>query len=96
MKLFLTIVLPTVIFQLTSKEPSIHQASLRLIQQCLQDEDPNDRIVPVTIEHLADNGIKHKSDKISLETIKLLPGIYLQEIDVSYSVLLIILFFLYS
>ena len=55
---------------------------MRLIQQCLQDDDPNGAILPITLEHLADNGIKHKSDKISLETIKLLPGIYTQEIDV--------------
>ena len=60
-------------------------AFFRLIQQCLQDDDPNGTILPITLEHLADNGVSHKSDKISLEVIKMLPGIYLQEIDVSKS-----------
>ena len=60
-------------------------AFFRLIQQCLQDDDPNGTILPITLEHLADNGVSHKSDKISLEVIKMLPGIYLQEIDVSES-----------
>ena len=63
---------------------------MRLIQQCLQDDDPNGAILPITMEHLADNGIKHKSDKISLETIKLLPGIYTQEIDVRKFILKLI------
>ena len=49
----------------------------------MQDDDPNGTILPITLEHLADNGVSHKSDKISLEVIKMLPGIYLQEIDVS-------------
>ena len=65
------------------QESFVQQSSLSLIQQCIQDDDPNGNILQVTIEHLADNGVRHKSDKISLETIKLLPGIYLQEIDVS-------------
>ena len=51
----------------------------------MQDDDPNGTILPITLEHLADNGVSHKSDKISLEVIKMLPGIYLQEIDVSKS-----------
>ena len=33
-----------------------------------------------TIEQIAGNGIRHKSDKISHETMKLVPGIYAQEI----------------
>ena len=61
----------------------MQQSSLSLIQQCIQDNDPNGNILQVTIAHQADNGVRHKSDKISLETIKLLPGIYLQEIEVS-------------
>jgi hypothetical protein len=79
----LDIILPVAICQLPSKEAEIQQASLRLIQDCLQDDDPNSTVVTDTIEHLADNGIRHKSEKISIETMKLLPGIFMPDIDVS-------------
>ncbi len=78
----LNILLPAVICLLPSKEAQIQQASLKLIQQCLHDEASRKVVLDDTIDHLAANGINHKSDKIALETMKLLPGIYVHEIEV--------------
>ena len=75
----LDVLTPVMILQLASKESEIHQASLKLIQQCLMDKG----LINDIIEQISGNGIRHKSDKISLETMKLLPGIYAQEIEVS-------------
>ena len=47
----------------------------------------NDFIVQDSLDHLAANGVSHKSDKISLETMKLIPGIYAKNIEVSVSFL---------
>ena len=76
----LDIVIPTVILQLGSRNSGVSQASLKLIQQCLQNDDQN--LLDDTIEQIAGNGIRHKSDKISHETMKLVPGIYAPEIEV--------------
>ena len=68
------------------KEPEVAQSSLRLIQQCLLDEDSKKTpLAQDSLDHLAANGVSHKSDKISMETMKLIPGIYVQNIEVSYS-----------
>ena len=76
-------VLPSVICLLTSKESEVKQASLKLIQQCLKTEENGKRLmVQDTIDNLAANGVNHKSDKISLETMKLLPGIYEKDMEV--------------
>ena len=81
----LDIVLPPAITQLSSKDGVVQQASLKLIQQCLQDsDDPKGVAINDTIEHLADNGVRHKSDRISVEVIKLLPGIYMEQIEVGW------------
>ena len=67
-------------------EPEVAQSSLRLIQQCLLDEDSKKTpLAQDSLDHLAANGVSHKSDKISMETMKLIPGIYVQNIEVSYS-----------
>ena len=67
------------------KEPEVAQASLRLIQQCLLDEDSKKTpLAQDSLDHLAANGVSHKSDKISMETMKLIPGIYVQNIEVSF------------
>ena len=85
----LDVLLPAVIFLLPSKEPEVQKSSLKLIQQCLNySEDGKTNIVQDTIDHLAANGVNHKSDKISLETMKLLPGIYEKDINVSIDYLL--------
>ena len=65
----------------------MHQSALKLIQQCLQDNETRKTVVTDTLDHLGANGVNHKSDKIALETMKLLPGIYAQEIDVSYYII---------
>ena len=71
---------------LFSNEPEVAQSSLRLIQQCLLDEDSKKTpLAQDSLDHLAANGVSHKSDKISMETMKLIPGIYVQNIEVSYS-----------
>lgn len=81
----LDILLPAVICLLPSKEAKVQQSALKLVQQCLvSDQDQSKMVMSLTLDHLAANGISHKSDKIALETIKLLPGIYLQDIDVSF------------
>ena len=74
----LDVLIPVVILHLASKEASIHQANLKLIQDSVKNSDLKSDI----IEHIAGNGVRHKSDKISLETMKLLPGIYAQDIQV--------------
>ena len=78
----LDVLLPAVICQWASADTTVKQSSVKLVQQCLQHQD-NGTMIQDTLDHIAANGVSHKSDQISLETMKLLPGIYLQELDVS-------------
>ncbi|XP_059088939.1 TOG array regulator of axonemal microtubules protein 1-like [Tigriopus californicus] len=67
------IILPSVIVQLGSVERELQQAGIKFIQNCLEDRTYSKTVV----QQMVDNGVNHRSHKISIETTKLLPGLFL-------------------
>ena len=79
------ILVPAAIAQLTAKEAAVTTASLKLIQQCIDNDDPQGFVVMDTLFYLEEKGIRHSNYKVSIETMKLLPGIYAHDMEVSHS-----------
>ncbi len=59
-------------------------ACLKLLQQCVDSDDPQGFIVSDTLYYLDEKGIRHGNFRVSIETMKLLPGIYAHDLDVSH------------
>ena len=64
---------------------TVQQSSIKVLQKCL-DKKNSPHVEALLVDHLVDDGINQRKDAISLETIKLLPGLFLpdnlEEIDV--------------
>ena len=74
----LDVLLPTAVQLLGSSEQSEQQAAVKVLQKCL-DKKNSPHVEALLIDHLVDDGVLHRKDSISLETIKLLPGLFLPD-----------------
>ena len=81
----LDVLLPTTVELLGSPDQAVQQSSIKVLQKCL-DKKNSPHVEALLVDHLVDDGINQRKDAISLETIKLLPGLFLpdnlEEIDV--------------
>uniref|UniRef100_A0A0K2UBY9 Family with sequence similarity 179, member B [Heterocephalus glaber] n=1 Tax=Lepeophtheirus salmonis TaxID=72036 RepID=A0A0K2UBY9_LEPSM len=71
------ILIPAVLSQLGSSSPVAQKASIDILQRV------NERRTQILLEQLASNGIDNMDDDISIESLKLVPGIFYKQMGSS-------------